>query len=195
MRKTTAIKLAAKSYWLIAIFGSFTHVQLACTMLGANSWERWVAPIMVDGMFLISMLMRHEDWCQRTQRIGFWVMVSMGSISLAGNVFAATATWNTFGFIFGVFLPGAMLLGEWLSDKKQLKTAKQETDELAAADAQAIVEAASAQIAACTHPKTCATAAQCATKTSAALKAGKTRKRAARQRTMQAKALEELVNA
>lgn len=145
MSKTFIIWLIVKAYFVAALVGSFTHITVAAEYLGLHGWEAGIVPFLIDGMFVIAMVLRSETYSARTRRIGLRVQVAMGSLSLAANI---TATRSVGGVLLAVLLVGGMIFSEWLGDPKQLKTAAREAAEAAAADAARIIAAAEAEAAA-----------------------------------------------
>lgn len=139
MNKLSVIKGIVKLYFAGAVYFSFQHVMHAWTKLGLAGTEAVAATVAIDLMFIIAMFLRSDEFATRTRKIGFWVMVVMGSLSLAGNVFAAH---NLGGIIFGAMLPGYLLFSEWLADPKQIVSAKAEADALAIAAAESAVREA-----------------------------------------------------
>jgi hypothetical protein len=145
MSKTFIIWLIVKAYFVAALFGSFTHIVVAAEFLGLHGWEAGIVPFLIDGMFVIAMVLRSETYSARTRRIGLRVQVAMGTLSLAANI---TATRTVGGILLAVLLVGGMIFSEWLGDPKQLKTAAQEAAEVTAAEAARIVAQAEAEAAA-----------------------------------------------
>lgn len=195
MNGTKIIRAIVKLYFVGAVTASFTHLMNASVKLGAapQGWERIAAPVAIDLAFIVAMVLRSEQYASDTRRIGFRLMLVMGSISMAGNIYAGS---SAFGYIFGAMLPSFLLMSEWLITK--IRTAAQERaderDAAVVAEAEAIA-AAGAWRAQCSHPTRCTTEAQCRTKAAARAKAAKTRAHAARARKAQERALEALVNA
>jgi hypothetical protein len=145
MSKTFLIWLIVKAYFVAALAGSFTHITVAAEFLGLHGWEAGIVPFLIDGMFVIAMVLRSETYSARTRSIGLRVQVAMGTLSLAANI---TATRSVGGVLLAVLLVGGMIFSEWLGDPKQLKTAAQENAETAAADAARAIAAAEAEAAA-----------------------------------------------
>lgn len=145
MSKTFIIWLIVKAYFIAALAGSFTHIIVAAEFLGLHGWEAAIVPFLIDGMFLIAMVLRSETYSARTRRIGLRVQVAMGSLSLAANI---TATRSFGGTLLAILLVGGMIFSEWLADGKQMKTAAQEQAETAAAEAAHTVRQAEADAAA-----------------------------------------------
>lgn len=145
MSKTFIVWLVVKAYFLAALAASFTHIITAAEKLGLHDWEAGIVPFLIDGMFLIAMVLRTETYSARTRRIGLRVQIVMGVVSLAANIYA---TVSVGGVILAVLLIGGMIFSEWLGDAHQMKTAKQEAAELAAAEAARIIAEAAAEAAA-----------------------------------------------
>jgi hypothetical protein len=176
--KTFLIWLIVKAYFIAALAGSFTHIITAAERVGLTGWEAMIVPFLIDGMFIIAMVLRGEAYSTRTRKIGLRVQVAMGALSLAANITAATAVG---GVLLSVLLVGGMIFSEWLADANQMKTAAQEAAELAIAEA-ARVAREDAQ-------------ARADRKAEGIRKAQATRRRKATTRKVQEQALEELLNA
>lgn len=177
MNKVIIIRIIVKAYFVAALAGSFTHIIAAAEKLGLHGWEAMIVPLLIDGMFLIAIVLRGDVYSARTRRIGLRVQVAMGLLSLTANV---TASKSAGGILLAVLLVGGMVFSEWLVDPKQMQTAAQ-------ADAEAAAEAA-------------AQAAQAAAEAAAARKAegirksAATRARNARTRKVEVKVLEKMLN-
>lgn len=180
MNKVGIVKGIVKGYFGAALLGSAVHIVTAAEKLGGQGVEAYATPLMIDGVAVIGMIMRSEDFSKRTNKIGFIVQCIMGTLSLAMNVYAAH---NLFGVLFGVAIVGIFIFTEWLSDQIEGREA----------DEAAQVQQATAWQAACSHPTKCQDAGQCATKTAAAVKRTKTVAKKARARKAQEKALESLL--
>lgn len=180
MNKVQLVKGITKAYFGGALIGSATHIIASAHKLGGEGIEAYATPLMIDGIAVIGMVMRSEDFSKRTNKIGFIVQCIMGTLSLAMNVYAAH---NLFGILFGVAIVGMFVFAEWLGDQIEGR----EVDE------QVQAQQATAWQAACSHPTKCDTAGRCATKTAAAAKAKKTVASKARVRKAQEKALEALI--
>lgn len=180
MNKVKLVKGITKGYFVAALAGSATHIIASSHKLGGTGYEAMVTPLMIDGVAVIGMVMRSDEFSKRTNKIGFIVQAIMGTFSLAMNVYAAH---NLFGVLFGIAIVGLFVFAEWLGDQIEAR----EVDE----DAKA--KAANAWKAACSHPTKCSTEAQCSTKTAAVAKARKTTARKAKARKVQAAALESLL--
>lgn len=145
MKKTTLVKLIVKAYFLAALAASFTHIVTAAEKLGLTGWEAGIVPFLIDGMFVIAMVLRGEVYSTRTRRIGFRVQVATGALSLAANV---TAAETVGGVILANLLIIGMIFSEWLIDAKQMKTAAQEAAEQAVAEAERVTREAAESAAA-----------------------------------------------
>jgi hypothetical protein len=178
MSKVTCVKLIVKAYFLAALIGSFTHIVTAAEKLGLTGWEAVIVPFLIDGMFIIAMVLRGEVYGTRTRTIGLRVQVAMGALSLTANI---TAAETAGGVILAGLLVGGMIFSEWLVDAKQMKTAAQEDAEAAVAEAERIAREDAE--------------ARAARKADGIRKAQATRRRKATTRKVQAQALEELLNA
>lgn len=138
MTKVTAIKLIVRAYFFAAIAGSFTHIIDAAAKTGLHGWEQYATPFMIDGLAIIGLIMRSEDFSKRTRKLGGWTQGIMGSFSLIANVYAAESTG---GVMFGVAIVALFLAAEYLSDNIESVTVDQAA---AAAAAQAETEAVEA---------------------------------------------------
>lgn len=176
MNRVTTVQMIVKLYFFAALTGSFTHTITAATKVGLSGWEAYSTPFMIDGLAVIGMVMRSEEFASRTRKIGFRVQMVMGCMSLTANVYAAH---NTGGMIFGVGIVALFLMAEWLGDKAQMQSAKDEAMKLAQAEAARIVAEA---------------AAEAQAKKDAAIAKGKaTRAKNLRTKAAQTKALESLL--
>jgi len=77
--------------------------------LGLTGWEAWSAPFIIDGIAIMGMVMRGDEFSTHTRKIGFRVQLGMGLASLAANVFAAHSLG---GIIFGVAVVAVFVLAE-----------------------------------------------------------------------------------
>lgn len=183
-------KLITKAYFFGALSISFTHIITSAHKMGGEGYEPYVAPFMVDGVALLGMHMRNEKYDDRTNKIGLWAQCSAGLLSLAMNVHAAH---SLFGMLLGIGVVLLFLATEWMAGNIRLR--KDSEAERTAAEAQAIIDAATAWMSACTHPTKCSTQAQCETKKAAATKRSKTVKAKARKANAEKRMLESMVNA
>ncbi len=142
MNKVAMVRGIVKLYFFAALAGSFTHIITAATKVGLSGWEAYSTPFMIDGLAMIGMVMRSEEFAGRTRKIGFRVQMIMGCMSLTANVYAAH---NLGGMIFGVGIVALFLTAEWLGDKAQMVSAKAEAGALAIAEAEAITAQAAAE--------------------------------------------------
>lgn len=177
MNKIKIIKAIVKVYFAGAVYFSFSHVMHAWMKAGLVGAEAVGATVAIDLMFIVAMILRSDDFSSRTRKIGFRTMLVMGTLSLAGNIYAAH---NLGGVIFGAMLPGYLLFSEWLADPKQITSAKSENESNAIAEAERIAQAEADAIA--------------AKKAAAIAKGRATRAANARKNKAQVKALESLVN-
>ncbi len=178
MSKTFLIWLIVKAYFVAALGGSFTHIITAAERLGLHGWEATIVPFLIDGMFLIAMVLRGETYSARTRMIGLRVQIIMGFLSLSANI---TATRSAGGVLLAVLLVGGMVFSEWLADPKQMRTAATEDAEAAVTEAERIAREDAET--------------RAARKAEGIRKAQATRRRKATTRKVQAQALEELLNA
>lgn len=204
-KKVKTVKLITKGYFAGALTGSFIHIVTAAEKLGGHGVEAYATPFMIDGLAVIGMIMRSDDFSKRTNKIGFRLQCVMGSLSLAMNVYAAH---SLFGVLFGIAIVGLFILAEWLSDQIEGRWVDEQAEkdrkakEQAAADALAAAdlvrqaeEAAKAAAAAdawkalCSHPTQCTSETQCASKA----KAQRTRKSTIRKAQREAKVLESMI--
>lgn len=177
MNKVSMMKGISKLYFAGALTGSFIHIVTSAEKMGGEGAEAYAAPFMIDGLAVMGMTMRSDDYSKRTNKIGFRIQCVTGAMSLGMNVYAAK---SLYGVLFGIALVGCFILAEWLNDNIEGR----EVD--VTNEAEAILKAASAFLATCTHPTTCTTATQCNSKT----KGQKTRVRKARIAKQQVKVLQ-----
>ena len=122
------IKGIVKLYFVGAVAASLAHLMRASEKLGAEHvWETIAAPVAIDLMFIVAMILRSEKWASDTRRIGFRLMLVMGTVSMAGNIYAGMS--SAFGIIFGAMLPTFLLVSEWLIGR--IRTAEDERSERA----------------------------------------------------------------
>lgn len=172
---TKIVQAIVKIYFVAAVAGSFTHIIESASKLGLTGWEMWSTPFMIDGLAIIGMVMRSEQFSRDTQRSGLRTQIGAGVISLAANVYAASTIG---GYIFGVGIVVLFLVAESLSNK---------------------IESAEADAARDAAAKAAALAAALADKRSAASrKAAETKKRnaaaKAKRRKQETKILEEMIS-
>lgn len=167
MNKVSVVRMIVKGYFLAALAGSFTHVIHAAEKTGLGGWEAGITPFLIDGMFVIAMVMRSQEFSKRTRQIGFRVQVVMALLSLSANIYAASKIGGVF---LALLLIGGMIFGEWL------------TGQIHGAEVDVIADAEAATRAA-------AEAAQ-AKRAAAIAKGQATKAKNARERKAQAKALE-----
>lgn len=203
-KKVKTMKAIARTYFVGALTGSFIHIVTASEKMGGEGVEAYATPFMIDGLAVMGMIMRHEDFSKKTNKIGFRIQLLCGSMSLAMNVYAGLGH-SIFGILFGIAIVSCFVLAEWLVDniegrevdeqaeKDQKAKAQAAADALAAAELVRQAEQAARDAAAaiawkanCNHPTECASETQCASKA----KAQKTRKATARKAQREAKVLE-----
>lgn len=143
-KKVMAIRAIVKLYFVGAITGSFIHIVAAAEFLGGHGIEAFSVPFMIDGIAIIGMVMRSEDFSKRTNRIGFKVQCGMGLLSLIMNILAAH---NLFGVLYGIGIVALFVFSEWLSDHiEPASVDTREADALAIAAAEQAVRDAEAAI-------------------------------------------------
>lgn len=180
--QTFVVRAIVKLYFLGALSMSFVHIVSAAEKLQTTQWQAYCWPFMVDGIAVIGMVMRSAKWSSNTNRVGFRVQLSAGTLSLAANIYAG----NTVGDrITGIGAVALFIFAEWLSDRlvsRKAESAEAERVELEAIAALPSSEEIEAQM-----------------RSDRAKKAWETRRRneakKARERRAQAKALESLVTA
>lgn len=141
MNKVTMAKRIAKSYFILALVVSFLHLVHA-GFKGGLTWESYLIPFMVDGIAMMGMLLRGEEFSSRTRKIGFRTQIIAGVLSLAGNVYAAH---NVAGIVMGTAVVSLFIFAEWLTDQiesVEVETARKVAEEAAAKKAEAIAKAA-----------------------------------------------------
>lgn len=114
MNKPQIVKVIAKAYFIAAIVISFTHLVTAARKGGLTGYEAMSVPFMIDGIAIIGLIMRGNEFSKAARKTGFQVQIGAGVLSLAGNVFAAN---NLGGAAYGVAIVVMFLLAEWLSDR------------------------------------------------------------------------------
>lgn len=116
MNKVSVIKAIVKAYFVAAVAGSFTHIVHAAEKIGLSGWEMWSTPFMIDGIAIIGLIMRSEQFSKDTRKWGLITQYGAGLLSLVGNVYAAE---NAGGMIYGVGIVALFLFSEFLSGKIQ----------------------------------------------------------------------------
>ncbi len=114
MNKVKIVQAIVKLYFVGALAGSFVHIISAAEKLGLSGWEAWSTPFMIDGLALIGMVMRSDDFSAATRKLGFRVQVVMGAFSLVANVYAAKSVG---GVIYGVMIVALYIAAEWITDR------------------------------------------------------------------------------
>lgn len=114
MNKVKIVQAIVKLYFVGALAGSFVHIISAAEKLGLSGWESWSTPFMIDGLALIGMVLRSEDFSTATRKLGFRVQMVMGAFSLVANVYAAK---NIGGVIYGVMIVALYIAAEWITDR------------------------------------------------------------------------------
>lgn len=114
MNKVKIVQAIVKLYFVGAFAGSFVHIISAAEKLGLSGWEAWSAPFMIDGLALIGMVLRSDDFSQDTRKLGFRVQMAMGAFSLIANVYAAQ---NIGGVIYGVMIVALYITAEWITGR------------------------------------------------------------------------------
>lgn len=185
-------KVISKGYLLGALSISFSHFIHAFNKLGLEGFGAVSMPFAVDGLALFGVLLQHKSFSQDTRKIGRWLQMICGSLSLAVNVYSG---WGSAGAVIqGATWVVIYMMMELIVSKIRLASADAAAADAAAiAEAEAIAAAASAWLTACSHPTTCTTPEQCATKTAAADKRRKTAKRNARKAAAEKRVLENMI--
>jgi len=136
--KVRMARRIARSYFLLAIVVSFAHLIVAGRKGGLDA-QAYLVPFMVDGIALMGLLLRGEEFATRTRRIGFRTQIGASLLSLAGNVYAAH---NAGTAVLGIAVVVLFIFAEWLTDARQIQSAAAEAAQLAA-EAAAAKKAAS----------------------------------------------------
>jgi len=114
VNKVKIVQAIVKLYFIGALAGSFVHIISAAEKLGLSGWESWSTPFMIDGLALIGMVLRSEDFSEATRKLGFRVQMVMGAFSLVANVYAAKSIG---GVIYGVMIVALYIAAEWITDR------------------------------------------------------------------------------
>ncbi len=112
MNKVSVIKAITKLYFAAAVAGSATHIIHAAGKTGLHGWEMYTTPLLIDGLAIIGLIMRGDDFSKRNQTFGFRVQCIMGLLSLIANVYAAESAG---GVMYGVAIVLMFIGAEWLS--------------------------------------------------------------------------------
>jgi hypothetical protein len=133
------VRAIVRGYFLAALYGSFHNLIHAGYKAGMGA-DSPAVPWMVDGVAVLGILMRHPTFSAHSRKVGMCLIAFGASLSLVGNVFAAS---NAGQAGFGAALVGFYLVGEILSGPKHLQPARVDIDrEAAATAAQLAAEAA-----------------------------------------------------
>lgn len=116
MNKVKIVQTIVKLYFVGALAGSFVHIIGAAEKLGLSGWESWSTPFMIDGLALIGMVMRSNDFSIATRKLGFRVQMVMGAFSLVANVYAAK---NIGGVIYGVMIVSLYIASEAIAERME----------------------------------------------------------------------------
>lgn len=117
MNKVQLVKAIVKAYFVAAVVGSFTHIIHAAHLIGLSGWEMWSTPFLIDGIAIVGLVMRSEQFSKDTQKWGRITQYGAGTLSLVANVYAAEG--NIGGIIYGVAIVALFLFAEFLSGKIQ----------------------------------------------------------------------------
>lgn len=112
MNKVSLIKTIARGYFATAITFSSFHLITSAEKLGGTGVEAYFTPVLVDGIAIMGLAMRSEEFSTKTQKLGLITQVAAGALSLAGNLYAAH---NLFGVLFGLLTVVLFLWTEFLS--------------------------------------------------------------------------------
>lgn len=122
LNKVQAVRSIVKLYFVAALAGSFTHTITAAHKAGLAGWEAWSTPFMIDGLAIIGLVMRTEQFSQATRKLGLRVQAVMGLVSMAANVYAAH---NLGGALYGAALVVLWLASEHLAANLEPASADQ----------------------------------------------------------------------
>lgn len=139
MNKVATAKYISRGYFILALVVSFLHLVHA-GVKGGLTWESYLIPFMVDGIAVMGVMLRGEEFAKRTRKIGFRTQVGAGLLSLAGNLYAAH---NAGGMVLGAAVVVLFVFAEWLTD--QIESAEAEAAREAEIAAQAAKAAAIAK--------------------------------------------------
>jgi hypothetical protein len=120
--KVQVVKAIVKLYFVAALAGSFAHTITAAHKAGLAGWEAWSTPFMIDGLAIIGLVMRTDQFSQATQKLGLRVQAVMGLVSMAANVYAAH---NLGGAVYGAALVVLWLASEHLAANLESASADQ----------------------------------------------------------------------
>jgi hypothetical protein len=192
-KKVRFVKLVVKAYFITALGISFSHFIHAFNKLGLYGFSAATMPIAIDGLAVVGMVLQSDDFSVKTNKIGRWMQLICGTLSLSVNIFSG---WGSPGAVIqGVTWVTIYMALEVIVTKIQPRSADHAAANAeAAAQAAAALAAANAWKANCSHPTQCASEAQCSTKKAARAKAQKTINAKARNRKAQEKALQSLLD-
>jgi hypothetical protein len=139
MNKVAIVRNISRGYFFLALAVSFLHLIHAAHK-GGLDWEAWLVPFMVDGIAVMGVVLRGEEFAKRTRKIGFRTQVVAGTLSLAGNVYAAH---NAGGVVLGTAVVVLFVFAEWLTDQiesAEVEAAREAAELAAQAKAAAIAK-------------------------------------------------------
>jgi hypothetical protein len=106
-------KILTTGYMLLATALSFTHIAGLFQMLG-STWQAWLAPILIDGMWLLGILGQSTKFTPATRKAGRKLIIVAGLVSLTANVIAGA---NPGDRTIGAMVLIGFAAGEWYSRK------------------------------------------------------------------------------
>jgi len=134
----TVIRTVVRLYYFGGLAGSFHNLVHAGERGGLGGLS-WVVPFMVDGVAVVGFVMRWEYFSKHTRKVGMGWLVSGGTLSLIGNVYAAS---NIGLAALGVAFVMFYILGEIFSSPKHVQPATVDADAEKARAAAELVAAA-----------------------------------------------------
>lgn len=114
---TFTVKFAnvlVRLYMIYALVVSFLHIVHAANLLGLYGWQAYSVPVAIDGLALFGMMIRSEKFAPETRRMGKFVALGAGTLSMVANVYAGHTAGER---AFGVLAVTLFLLMELLAAK------------------------------------------------------------------------------
>lgn len=106
-------RILTSAYMLLAVGLSFTHIAELFTVLG-STWQAWLAPLLIDGLWLLGQLGRSAKFTPSTRKAGGRLVLAAGSVSLACNVLAGNSVGDR---LIGAIVLVGFAACEWYSAK------------------------------------------------------------------------------
>lgn len=117
----TALRAIAAFYLVGTLVLSYTHIVHLFQTWGLNDYQAYLVPLFIDGFAALGLLARHPSLDVRTRKLGTWLTITAGSMSLYANVAAADSKG---GKIFGFLMVAGLIVAEVLAAKTKTAPVK-----------------------------------------------------------------------